>query len=448
MSDNLHCGYVVEIKELRKHSNADRLQIATIFGKSVIVGMDTQVGAIGIYFPEDLQLSERYCAVNDLVRRKDENGKPCGGYLEPGKRNIRTLKLRGEHSEGLFMPLTSLTDFCPISDLKVGDTISVVNGEEICCKYVPISHNHEHHKGSPVYRAKVDYAPLFVQHVDTQQLAYNLGDFKPGDIIQLTLKMHGSSQRMANLPVLHTKRTWLDKLLHHHGKDYYEYGDVVGTRRVVLSPDHKGGFYESDDWRHAIAAKVEGKLHKNEIIFGEVVGFQGQHGAPIMGSASNKKIKDAELLKMYGDETVFSYGCVAANEYDDESPCCDFYAYRMALINDEGYLVDYSPAQIKIRCEQMGIKVVPEFETFMIPMDCIDAGEYVVKKVEQYFDGPDPIGKTHVREGVVVRILNRNGFAVYKHKNFTFKLLSGLAIEQAETSGVTENMSQDILEEM
>ena len=46
-----HCGYVVKITELRKHTNADRLQIATIFGNSVIVSLDTHIGDMGVYFP-------------------------------------------------------------------------------------------------------------------------------------------------------------------------------------------------------------------------------------------------------------------------------------------------------------------------------------------------------------------------------------------------------------
>ena len=65
-----YCGYIVKVEHLRKHMNADRLQIATFFGNDTIVGLNTQIGDIGIYFPVDGQLSERYCAVNDLVRRK------------------------------------------------------------------------------------------------------------------------------------------------------------------------------------------------------------------------------------------------------------------------------------------------------------------------------------------------------------------------------------------
>ena len=453
-----YTGFVVKVDQLRKHSNADRLQIATFFGNDTIVGLDVKQGDMGVYFPVDGQLSERFCAVNDLVRRKDENGKACGGYLDPEKRNIKALKLRGEKSDGLYMPLTAFTDFCKISDLKVGDTIDTLNGELICQKYIPKQTRTPGAPGSKAAKkAKANIAPTFYEHVDTAQLAYNLAAFKPGDIVQLTLKMHGTSGRTGYLPLVHTKQTWFDKLFHRHGKDYKEYGYITGTRRVVLDGKRSGGFYDSDDFRMAMAAKFENKLHKGEVVYYEIVGFQGPNGAPIMSQVANSKVKDPEFTKQYGATTTFSYGCASINGYEpfdgtDElgpyhwEPCCEVYVYRMTMVNEDGDVVEYSPAQIKERCEQMGVHTVMEFETFIIPND-VDAGEYVVRKVEQYFDGPDPIGKTHVREGVVACILNRSNFAVYKHKNFFFKVLSNIAIDEL-TDEQINNTSQDILEEM
>ena len=67
-------------------------------------------------------------------------------------------------------------------------------------------------------------------------------------------------------------------------------------------------------------------------------------------------------------------------------------------------------------------------------------------KAEQYYDGPDPIGKTHVREGVVVRIVNRPKFCAYKHKNFLFKQISGIISDKIADSN--EVISEDILSEM
>ena len=456
-----YTGFVVKVEHLRKHSNADRLQIATFFGNDTIVSLDTKIGDIGVYFPVDGQLSERFCAVNDLVRRKDENGKQVGGYLDPEKRNIKALKLRGEKSDGLYMPITCLADFCKISDLKIGDTIDTVNGELICQKYIPKMTRTPGVSGSKaIKKAKANIAPTFYEHVDTAQLAYNLNAFKPGDTVQLTLKMHGTSGRTGYLPLIHTKQSWFDKLFHRHGKDYKEYGYITGTRRVVLDGMRNGGFYESDDFRHAMAMKFEGKLHKGEVVYYEIVGFQGPKGAPIMSQVANSKVKDPEFTKQYGSTTTFSYGCDASNGYDgayyDETgtlayfePCCEVYVYRMTMVNEDGDVVEYSPAQIKERCEQMGVHTVMEFETFVIPQEMrklddngdivnMTAGEYVLRMVEKYFDGPDPIGKIHVREGVVARILNRSNFAVYKHKNFSFKVLEGIAKDEATAPDMEE----------
>jgi hypothetical protein len=107
----------------------------------------------------------------------------------------------------------------------------------------------------------------------------------------------------------------------------------------------------------------------------------------------------------------------------------------------------------------MGVKCVPVFAKAILNEDSRfainddstepgDLGAYVMKMAEQFYDGPDPVGKTHVREGVVVRILNRPKFAAYKHKNWSFKCLSGIAIADAEASGATEGMSEDMLAEM
>lgn len=448
-----YTGFITTLKNVHKHSNADRLQIGECFGNSVIVSLDYVEGQLGVYFPVDGQLSEEFCKMNDLVRRKDENGNPCGGYLDPEKRNIKALKLRGEKSDGLFLPLTCLADFCKISELKDGDTISTLNGKEICKKYIP-QYNYVRHRGTaPGKKAKVNFAPTFYEHIDTPQLAYNLNAFKVGDVVELTLKMHGTSGRTGYLPLLNTKRTWLDKLLRRHGKDYFEYGYVTGTRRVVLDATHTGGFYDDNSFREEMAKKFEGKLRKGEVAYYEIVGFQGPNGAPIMASVNNSKISDKEFTKQYGKETVFAYGCdpngtykMQTNEAGDMvcPPCCEIYVYRMTMVNEDGDVVEMSPDQMRYRCEQMGVHTVPVFERFIIP-DGINPGEYVVKKVEQYFDGPDPIGLIHIREGVVVRIVNRPNIAVYKHKNFSFKVLEGIAKDVADAPDIEEAQDEEVV---
>ena len=126
-------------------------------------------------------------------------------------------------------------------------------------------------------------------------------------------------------------------------------------------------------------------------------------------------------------------------------PQSDLYVYRMTMTNEDGDVVEYTPDFMRYRCEQMGIKTVPLFWKGFIPENpgsyddpTITAGEWIKNKAELDFDGPDPIGKTHIREGVVVRIINRPKFTAYKHKNLNFKILEGIVKESAAAPDMEE----------
>ena len=444
-----HVGYVVKVEKLRPHTNADRLQVATFFGNDTCVGLDVKIGDIGVYFPTDLQLDYDFCVQNHLLR-KLVDGTPDKGYMDPNKRNVSTIKLRGEKSDGIYVNISDF-DYCFDDDaskyLKIGDTISVVNGHPICQKYIPHSNKRTGHPtdGNRTRKKKAPIAPLFTEHADTEQLAYNLGAFQAGDQIEITLKMHGTSQRTGYLPVFKGyKRSLWDKIMKRDGTPIYEWGYVSGTRRTVLE-NFDGGFYGSNLFREQHSKFFEGKLHKGEEVYYEVVGFTDT-GAPIMASASNKKLNDKAFIKQYGETTTFSYGC--------ESAQSELYVYRMTMTNEDGDIVEYTPDFMRYRCEQMGCKTVPVMWKGIIPekipvigdndeigapnLKDIDAGAYIRFKAEEYYAGPDPIGKTHTREGVVVRIVNKPKFCAYKHKNFEFKCLEGLVKAEAEAPDMEE----------
>ena len=436
-----HVGYVVKVEKLRPHTNADRLQVATFFGNDTCVGLDVKIGDIGVYFPTDLQLDYDFCVQNHLLRKLID-GTPDKGYMDPNKRNVSTIKLRGEKSDGIYVNISDF-DYCFDDDaskyLKIGDTISVVNGHPICQKYIPHSNKRTGHPtdGNRTRKKKAPIAPLFTEHADTEQLAYNLGAFQAGDQIEITLKMHGTSQRTGYLPVFKGyKRSLWDKIMKRDGTPIYEWGYVSGTRRTVLE-NFDGGFYGSNLFREQHSKFFEGKLHKGEEVYYEVVGFTDT-GAPIMASASNKKLNDKAFIKQYGETTTFSYGCEPAQS--------ELYVYRMTMTNEDGDIVEYTPDFMRYRCEQMGCKCVPVMYKGFIPdeingeihMNNFTPGEWIMNIAEQYYAGPDPIGKTHTREGVVVRIVNKPKFCAYKHKNFEFKCLEGLVKAEDEAPDMEE----------
>lgn len=405
-----------------------------MFGNDTCISLDVKVGDLGIYFPSGLQLSEMFCEQNHLCRTKAD-GTPDTGYMEWSKRNVKTIRLRGEYSDGIYLPIGCLEyTGVDISALEPGTLITVVNGYPICEKYIPKSEEPNDPTAKSVNKTrkkKVPIAPLFKEHADTEQLAYNLAAFKPGDLIEITLKLHGTSGRTAYVPTLQGyKRTFWDKLTKREGTPIYEYGYVSGTRRTILN-GYDGGFYGSNAFREPHSKFFEGKLQRGETAYYEIVAYTDKN-IPIMGKGDVPK----EYQNIYGKEMVFNYGLSEGSE---------MYLYRMTYTSPEGYVIEYPPYLMRHRAEQMGIKYCPILANFIIPSDIKNAGEYVKNIAEQYYDGPDPIGKTHVREGVVVRIINRPGFKAFKHKNNLFKCITGIIVENTEGNS---NIPIDILAEM
>ena len=156
----------------------------------------------------------------------------------------------------------------------------------------------------------------------------------------------------------------------------------------------------------------EGKLHKGETVYYEVVGFTDD-GTPIMASCDNKKVGDKDFVKQYGKQTVFSYGCSPDGV---DAPKSALYVYRMTITNEDGDVVEYPPFYMRYRCEQMGVNCVPLLWSGFVPEN----------------DNP------------VCRIVNRPKFTAYKHKNFAFKVLEGIVKEVASAPDMEE--AQEVTE--
>lgn len=457
-----HCGYITTLNNVRPHPNADRLVLATCFNNTVCVTKDQYFeGEVGIYFETDLQLSMEYCQKNGLLAVYENGVNVSGGYMDPAKRNVRAIKLRGEQSDGLFMPLASLGyTGANLDELNLGDQITVLNGHEICCKYIPRDNAPRTAAGGAgkrvKRRAKRSIAPTFFEHKDTEQLQYYLDQFKPGDYVEITRKLHGTSGRTAYVKTFQgMKRTFWDWLFRREGEAIYDWGTVSGTRRTVMDT-FEGGFYGSNEFRKQYHDFFDGKLLKGETVYYEIVGFT-HDGKSIMGQCSNKKLNDKEFVKQYGETTTFSYGCSPSPLYEvithpDDSveqrvlkPQSRIFVYRMTMTNEDGEVVEYTPDQVRHRCMYMGVDFVPVEWSGLIPENpgshddpTITAGEWILKKAEQFYDGPEPLDPTHIREGVVVRIINRPTFTAYKHKNFQFKVLENIIKDVADAPDMEE----------
>ena len=434
----MYCAYITTLKGLRKHDNADRLQCVEVFGQNVIVDLSYKEGQKVIFFPSDGQLSSEYATENNLVRVKDENDNNIGGYMDAEKRNVTAIRLRGEKSEGLVLPIETLSKYTDISKLKDGDQVTVLNGHEICRKYIPIGkkrslNNSQAGKKNKVVKESISY-PFFEEHKDTAQLAYNMSAFKPGDTIYITRKLHGTSARTMKTVKVTKKNTKLRRLLHMKPKTTREVSVVSGSRRVVLKDMTKNdGYYSDNGFRKKYHDLLKDRLPEGMEVFYEIVGYVNET-TPIMGSVSNKGVKEKKFTKKFGSTTTFSYGCDPGEN--------EMYVYRMTMTTADGTVVELPWETIEVWCDRLGIKHVPDLEKFIFTTP-----EDLRERVNKYLEGmpADEIGKTHIAEGVVVRIDNRESFTAYKDKVFEFKVIEGIAKDTSDVPDMEE--AEELFEE-
>src|SRR3990167_8980500 len=103
---------IISKVKVRPHPNADKLQLGTVLGNHVVVGLDTKDGELGIFFPTDGQLSHDFCVGNGLYTKsaRDKLQLPSSasvGFFDHNRR-VRSQRFRGERSDGCWLPLNSL----------------------------------------------------------------------------------------------------------------------------------------------------------------------------------------------------------------------------------------------------------------------------------------------------------------------------------------------------
>ena len=411
----MYYALVTKLQNVRKDENSNNLYLAECFFEGVIVGPNAYTGQEVLYLPTDGKI-ERWFGDKLKLFRKNLDGTPQGGYVDDNS-HVKAIKLRGNQSSGIVIPLDRIYEIWGNQGWQDGDKVTQINGKEFCSKYIP------RNKKSPNLTPKTSYKgrkaegivyPEFSMHTDTEQLAYNLDKFHPGDQISITLKLHGTSQRSmrtyAELP-----RGFFRKLFKMKPKTKPVY--VLGTRRCVVTENHEG-FYGNDQFRLQHHEALEPYVEDTQEVYYEVVGYYGEGSEQtIMPSCDNKKINDKNFIKEFGPRTVFSYGCQPGES--------KMFIYRITSQNGEK---EWTPEEIKSWCDEYEFNYVPIVDTFEFTTT-----EDLLDRINKYFeDLHDPIGKTHIKEGVVVRIVNRRTFTAYKSKTFEFRALEGL-VKDSET---------------
>lgn len=440
---------VAEIKQLDAIEGADNIVSSNIFGETIITSKETKVGTVGLLFDCETQLSLELCTALNLHRHSNLNrDKEVVGYFDDTRR-VRPIKLKGVKCSAFFLPLEGIWDFAgqATDELKVGAQGNEIGSNPICTKYFKKRIVRDAKQG----KARENLTPTFKEHVDTDQAMRNMQKVQVGDIAIITEKLHGTSARCGYLEVKR-KQGWFKRFLAYlifgitnAKRTTYEF--VVGSRRVVKSISGeelkgKDNYYDHDLWTNVAKKTFEGKLEKGETVYFEIVGYDLAGGA-IMGSQGNKKLKPfmekaeyKSFIERYGDTTEFTYGCHVSFDEDDLNKA---YVYRITTTNEDGVSMDLSWKQVKMRCEQMNVKHVPELGIAIVNEETL-ANEKLEFALESLADAPSKEFPQHLREGVCLRLEGASLIPkIFKHKGYNFKVLEGIIKETEETNLEDEN---------
>ena len=421
---------VTKLTNVRVHSNADKVKLATCHGNQVVIGLDHEEGELGCYFPSDGQLSHGFCSANNLFRKPEMNSDPASkpGMFDENRR-VRAQRFRGEISDGFWVPISNFDFMVGAGLLTEGFEFDVLDGTPICEKYINQATLKIARENAGKKQRRSKSSIMFKEHFDTAHFGKCLHEFDYGQTIIITEKLHGTSGRIGNVKV-ERDLNWKDRIAKKLGVNVQdtEWKYLNGTRRVVIE-ESTGLQYHDPTIRDKAFKLFNGNLRKGETVFFEIVGFESTD-ASIMPKVDTTKMNDKEFTKTYGKTMPFSYGC-------DETES-KVYVYRMTLNDEDGHSVDYAWEDVVKRCNELGVDPVPHIRTLTLNElyeqdlkaggngDIRDIKETFAKLVEAYGTGPSVLDPTHIKEGVCVRIEGGLNNKTFKFKSFEFKLLEGI----------------------
>lgn len=427
-----------KITNLHPHPKADRLQLTMIDGNSVIVGMNTQIGDIGVFFPLECKINAEYLAMNNQFEDKamNANVEVKGFFNKHGR--VRAIKLRDAKSEGYWTTLDTIQLWDPkanISLVEDGMYFDTINGNLFVEKYIPKSKqvSERANKNQPkLKRESILVDGQFRFHDDTSKLGNNMHRLLDGNPkIAITQKLHGTSAVFANI-LTKKKLSWKDKVAKWFGIEINEtrYSGIYSSRKVIKNqydqPDN-GGFYGTDLWarvNHWVGECVEPGIS----IYGEIVGYVDDGGRPIQS--------------IHGKP--FDYGC----EHGEH----EFYVYRITMTSAAGHVYEFTWDQVLDYCTRYGLFSVPTYFQGTVSQwrgandylfECPDDDEsYLLEALKTvYLEKTLPNGLPD--EGVCVRIEKGLSAEILKLKSFAFLSAESMELDKGEVDIETQESEEE-----
>lgn len=334
---------IVKIDRLEPHPNADKLLITVVDFQRIIVGLNTQIGDLFVYFPLECQINAEFVSFFNGYSSAELNADKTQKGFFSNKGRVKATRLRGEVSEGYLHPLSSFNQFVAEKGIKfeatennIGTEFDSVGDLLICQKYVIKQ------KGEPGVKKQKEAKVLerLVEgqlrlHADTEALKKNMHKINPDDFISVSYKLHGTNFTFAKV-LCKKKLNIFEKILKKCGVNIVdkEYDWCAASRRVVKNvegeKEHQH-FYEYDLWTEAMH-KIKDKIQNGYTLYGEIVGHLPS-GSSIQGK--------------------YDYGC-KPNEYK-------IFVFRITYTTPDGHVIELTRPQIDRYCAKYELETTPLF---------------------------------------------------------------------------------------
>lgn len=430
--------------QTRPHPNADKLQLGLCHGHQVVVGLETQDGELGVFFPADGQLSHAFVTVNNLysesAMKKLEvpivEGQHFGFFSE--RRRVRAQSFRGQKSDGFWVPLSDFAYLGDTSQLVEGYEFNTFNGEEVCNKYeTPATKQAQGKVGRKQRENK-----CFPKHDVSLKFKYVSEKIPTDGVYYITEKLHGTSGRYGRVlddldlslwaRLVNRTSALLGRAAPYLVRDYRY---LNGSKNVILEKTTGAGYYGTNDFRYQAIEGVT--LHKGEILYFEIVGYVGSSTE----TATCRPIMDPHPIKDEVKSLRKQYGEVMTYKYGQPMGTCGIYVYKIVRMNEDGIGTDLSWEQVMGRCAELGLKTVPVLVgPFALKLEEDDARTHLAKMVDFHTEGPSTLDPSHIREGVVLRVECKGETLYVKNKSHAFGILEGY-IKDVDTYVDTEEAS-------
>ena len=299
---------IVAINKLVPIQGADKIQSTIIDYNNIIVGKDTNLGDVVVYFPVECQINSELLSYLNLYSNSDLNKDTTqkGFFGTQGRVKCVSMLKGTVKSEGFCIPLLSLKEFIvdkfgnfPADKNVLGISFDYYNDFQICKKYELDSFQDvKTKKEKSTNKLKfILVDKQFKFHGDTSHLKQNIFKFNLDDIVVITNKVHGTSFIGAHVKI-NKNLTWFQKIGIKVGlnRDTTEWGYVWSSGKPknnlpkgVSSKTNKWAtntkYYTYDVWQ-ANWSKISNIIPKGYSIYGEIIGqnIQGPYTYGIIGN--------------------------------------------------------------------------------------------------------------------------------------------------------------------